>query len=119
MIVTMQGQTAVAANTTNPNVLTGQRYERSPFTAAVGNLYCCGSAAGLTAELNVGGVSVTPPTVVNTQNRLPVVPDDILVAQWEVLEGRLLQITVVNTTGGALTFFWRVDIEEADVEIAG
>lgn len=119
MIVTMQNQVAVAANTTNPNVLTGQRYERAPFQAGVGNLFCCGSAAGLTAELNVGGVSVTPPTVVNTQNRLPVVPDDILVSEWECMNGQLLQVTVVNTTGGALTFFWRVDIEEADIEVAG
>jgi hypothetical protein len=119
MIVTMQGQTAVAANTTVANVLTGQRYERSPFAAGEGNLFCTGSAAGLTAELNIGGNSVTPPTVVNTQNRLPVVPDDVLVPGWEVLEGRLIQITVVNTTGGALTFFWRVDIEEADIEVAG
>lgn len=61
MIVTMQGLTAVAANATVQNVLAGQRYERSPFSAGVGNLYCCGSAAGLTAELNVGGTSITPP----------------------------------------------------------
>jgi hypothetical protein len=119
MIVTMQGQNAIPANSTNPNILSGQRYERSPFTAGVGNLYCTGSAAGLTAELNIGGNSVTPPTVVNTQNRLPVVPDDILSTGWEVLEGRLLQVTVVNTTGGALTYFWRVDIEEAELEISG
>jgi len=119
MIVTMQSQVSVAANTTNSNVLSGQRYERSPFQAGVGNLYCTGSAAGLTAELNVGGQSVTPPTVVNAQNRLPVVPDDILTSEWEVMEGRLIQVTVVNTTGGALTFFWRIDIEEAEVEISG
>lgn len=117
MIVTMQGLTAVAANATVQNVLSGQRYERSPFSAGVGNLYCCGSAAGLTAELNVGGTSITPPTNVNTQNRYPIVPDDILVGTWEVLEGRLVQVTVVNTTAGALSFFWRVDIEEADIQV--
>jgi hypothetical protein len=115
MIVTMQSQIAVAANATNANVLTGQRYERCPFQAGVGNLFCTGSAAGLQAELNIGGTSITPPTVVNVQNRLPVVPDDILVQGWEVLEGRLLQLTVVNTTAGALTFFWRIDIQEADL----
>lgn len=118
-IVTMQGQNTIAANSTVSNVLQGQRYERSPYTAGVGNMYCTGSAAGLTAELNIGGVSVTPPVNVNIQNRLPVVPDDILVPGWEVLEGRLLQITVVNTTGGALTFFWRIDIEEAEMEVVG
>lgn len=119
MVVTMQGLEAVAANATVQNVLTGERYERSPFTGALGALYACGSAAGLTAELNVGGQSVTPPTNVNTQNRYPVVPDDVLVSQWEVMEGRLIQVTVVNTTGGALNFFWRVDLEEAEIEIVG
>ena len=115
MVCTMQGQNSIAANSSNANVLTGQRYERCPFPAAVGNLYCTGSGAGLTCELNVGGSSITPPTVVNTQARLPVVPDDILVQQWEVLEGKLLQITVVNTTAGPLTFYWRVDLHEADL----
>jgi len=116
MVITMQGSSSIAANTTVDNVLTGQRYERSPFAAAVGNLYATGSATGLKCELNIGGVSVTPPTLVNIQNRAPVVPDDILVQGWEVYEGRLLQLTVVNSTAGALTFFWRVDLLEATVQ---
>jgi hypothetical protein len=116
MVLTMQDSVSVAANGTNNNVLSGQRFERSPFTGAIGNLFCTGSATGLTAELNVGGTSVTPPTKVNVQNRLPVVPDDILVQGFEVLEGRLIQVTVVNTTAGALTFFWRIDLEEAQVQ---
>jgi len=112
MTLTMQSSVSVAANSTNSNVLSGERYERSPFTA-LGNLYCTGSALGLTQELNVGGVSVTPPIKVNAQNRLPVVPDDILVDGFETFEGKLLQLTVSNTTGAALTFFWRVDLIEA------
>lgn len=112
MTLTMQSSVSVAANSTNSNVLSGERYERAPFNA-LGNLFCTGSALGLTSELNVGGVSVTPPIKVNAQNRLPVVPDDILVENFETYEGKLLQLTVSNTTGGALTFFWRVDLVEA------
>jgi len=115
MNVTMQDSVSVAANGTNTNVISGQRYDRAPFDA-VGNLYCTGSALGLTAELNLGGVSVTPPTKVNAQNRLPVVPDDILVQGWEAPNGKLVQLTVVNTTAGALTFFWRIDLEEVEYQ---
>jgi len=110
MKVVMQGQTAFGGAGTNENVLTGQRYERAPFDA-IGTLYTCGSAAGLTAELNTGGRSITPPTVVNAQSRLPVVPDDMLVSDWEVARGDLIQVRVVAT--GALTIFWRVELEEA------
>ena len=113
MNVTMQDSVSVAANGTNTNVVSGQRYDRVPFNA-IGNLFCTGSALGLTAELNIGGNSITPPTKVNAQNRLPVVPDDILTQEWEAPEGKLVQVTVVNTTAGALTFFWRIDLSEAD-----
>lgn len=113
MIVTMQGSTPVGAASTIDNVLSGQRYERSPFPAAVGSLFCTGSALGLRAELNIGGVSITPPVEINAQDRFPVVPDDILVSGWEVGEGRLIQLSVSSTP--ALTFFWRIDLEEADI----
>lgn len=105
----MQGTNQILANTTNNNVLTGQRYERAP-APCYGALYVTGSAIGLTCELNCGGISVTPPTGVNIQNRYPVVPDDVLVEGWEIGTGKLIQITVVNTTGGNLNVFWRVEL---------
>lgn len=111
----MQSSASIAANTTNENVLSGQRFERAPGPS-IGGLYVCGSASGLTAELNVGGRSVTPPTSVNTQNRFPVVPDDSLAMDWEAYQGELIQVRIVNTTAGALTIFWRVELEEAEVE---
>lgn len=113
--VVMQSNVSVAANTTVPNVASGMRYERSPFPA-IGALYCAGSAAGLTLELNVGGRSISPPTVVNAQNRLPVVPDDLLIPDFECDQGELIQITVVNTTAGALTINWRLELEEAEFQ---
>lgn len=115
MIYTMQNSVSVALGATNENILTGQRFERPPFNA-IGNLYTCGSALGLTAELNVNGQSVTPPTGVNAANVFPLVPDHILVGGWEAPAGGLIQVRVVNTTGGALTFFWRVDLEVVEME---
>jgi len=114
MNVCMQGQIEIAANSSTDNVLTGQRYERAPWPA-LGSLYVNGSNDGLRAELNVGGVSITPPIVCNKQNRSPVVPDDILIGNWEVMPNALLQLTVTNTTAGALTAFWRVELQEVSV----
>ena len=110
MKVAMQQSISIAANSTNNNVIAQQRYERPPFNA-IGSLYATGSAAGLTAELNVAGNSITPPVTVNAQNRIPVVPDDLLLEGFEVPADSLLQLTVVNTTGGALTFFWKIELE--------
>lgn len=114
--VAMQSSNSIGANSTTENVLSGQRFERCPYSAAMGGLYVTGSATGLTAELNVGGRSITPPTSVNTQNRFPVVPDDSLIEEWEAYAGELLQLRAVNTTGGALTMFWRVELVEAAME---
>lgn len=113
--VTVQLAVSVAANSTTENVLTGNRYERSPFPIARGVLFCTGSAAGLQAELNVGGRSVTPPNTVNAQNRLPIVPDDLMTADWLAYSGELIQIRVQNTTGGALTFNFKMELEEQEV----
>jgi hypothetical protein len=44
------------------------------------------------------------------------VPDDLLIDGWEAVKEQLIQITVANTTGGALTFFWRVELEYAGEE---
>ena len=114
--VAMQSSNSIAANTTNTSLLSGQRYERCPFDLALGGLYVTGSALGLTAELNVGGNSITPPTSVNAQNRFPVVPDDSLIEEWQAFNGQLIQLTAVNTTAGALTMFWRIVLVEAGME---
>lgn len=110
MIVTMETSTSIAANATTDNVFTGQRFERAPFDGLL-TLLVTGSATGLEYELNVGGRSVTPRIPANVQNRSPVVPDDLVVAEVEVFEGELIQVTGVNTTGGALTLRARALLE--------
>lgn len=114
MQVAMQGAQVIGAGATIANILNGQRYDRSPFPA-VGEFYASGSVAGVTCEVNVGGVSVTPPAEANHANRMPLVPDDLLVPGWEVLEGKLIQITAVDTAGAGATLYWKVVLDEAEL----
>jgi len=109
MKVVMQGTDSIAANSTNSNVLTGQKYERSPGNA-LGACYNTGSATGLLASLNVGGIAVSDTINVGSANRTPVVPDDLLVDDWEAPEGDLIQLQVENTTAGALAYQWRIEL---------
>lgn len=111
----MEVETSVAASATTENVLSGQRFERMPFDGYI-TFYSTGSAAGLREELNVGGRSVSGRLIVNAQNRSPVVPDDLRVSQVEGYTGELIQLTVSNTTAGALTHRARLEIEEGVYE---
>lgn len=112
----MQIETSIPANSTNQNVFQGERFERLPFDALV-DLAITGSATGLQYELNLGGRSISPRVPASTQNRSPIIPDDIVVAEVDGFEGELVQLTVENTTAGALTIFARVNLEEAMMEV--
>jgi len=112
MTVVMQKSVSVPANSTVVNVLSDEKYNRSPINA-VGSIYNTGSAVGLRATINVGGFSVSDTVDVGAANRVPVVPDDVLNASWNAPKGQLIQLQVENTTGGALTYFWRVELAKA------
>jgi hypothetical protein len=103
---TMQDSISIAANAVTANVLAGQLYEFVPKGTLV-TLSCCGSATGLRTTL-ICNIPVVNDQAINLQNRFPIIPDDI------VFSGRVnscrLVLTSRNTTGGALTFFWRVDV---------
>ena len=106
----MEVENSIAANATNENVLSGQRFERAPYNCWV-TFYSTGSAAGLREEVNIGGRSVSPRMIVNTQNRSPVVPDDLRAHNIPADKGELIQVTVANTTAGALTHRLRVELQ--------
>ena len=105
---TMQNSISVAANATTANLLAGLQHEFLEGPARI-TLSCAGSAVGLNTTLMAGGVALIDDQAVNTQNRFPVVPDDIITT--EVVPQTRLLLRARNTTGGALTFFWRVDVD--------
>lgn len=105
---------AVPADSTVENVFQGQRFERLPFDALV-DLAVTGSATGLEYELNIGGRSVSARVPASTENRSPIIPDDIKVSNAEGFVGELVQLTATNTTAGTLTLFARAIMEEAEM----
>lgn len=105
---TMQGSISVAANAVSANQVAGLQYEFLPANASV-VLSCAGSAAGLNCSFLAGGVTLVDDAAINSQNRFPVVPDDIL-TQERIPGGARLFLRFRNTTAGALTAFWRLDV---------
>jgi len=103
---TMQDSVSVAANAVSANVLAGQLYEFVPNGTRVA-LSCTGSATGLRATL-IANIPVLNDQAISLNNRFPLIPDDILYT-GTVRQCRLV-LTSRNTTAGALTFFWRVDL---------
>lgn len=103
---TMQDSISVLANSLSLNVLSGQLYE---FVDAGTNVTfaCTGSAAGLRASFTAG-IPWIQDQAINLQNRFPLIPDDIML-NTRVPGGRMV-LQFRNTTAGALTAFWRVDV---------
>lgn len=103
---TMQDSVSVAANSVSTNVLAGQLYEFVPNGTLV-TLACTGSATGLRTTL-IANIPVLNDQAISLQNRFPIIPDDIIFS-GRVRSCRLV-LTARNATGGALTYFWRVDV---------
>lgn len=102
---TMQDSISVLANAVSANVLAGQLYEfldQQPVTLSV-----TGSATGLRVTY-ICGVPLINDQAINLQNRFPLIPDDII--HNGVVPGGRQVLTFRNTTAGALTAFWRVDL---------
>lgn len=103
----MQDSISVGANSLSANVLAGKLFEFVPAGANI-TLSATGSATGLRISFVASLVQLLNDEAMSTANRFPLIPDDIVLNQ-RVGAGRLL-LTFRNTTAGALTAFWRVDV---------
>ena len=103
---TMQDSISVAANAVSSNQVAGQLYEFVQTGTKI-TLSCTGSATGLRTTL-IANIPVILDQAINLQNRFPIIPDDVIY-QGIVRQCRLF-LTARNTTAGALTFFWRIDV---------
>ena len=102
----MQDSVSVVANSVSANVLAGQLYEFVPAGTLV-TLSVTGSATGLRTTF-ICGMPLINDQAINLQNRFPLLPDDVLMSS--VVPGGRMVLTARNTTVGALTFFWRIDL---------
>jgi hypothetical protein len=105
-VATMQSSLSVAANGTSLNVVAGLLHEFVGNGARI-TFGACGSAVGLNTTL-ILNLPVIQDQAINLQNRFPIIPDDVLY-QGMVRACRVF-LTFRNTTAGALTAFWRVDV---------
>lgn len=105
---TMQGSVSVAANATTTNQLAGLQYEFLPANAQV-VLSCTASLTGMNVSFLAGGVTLIDDQAIGLLNRFPVIPDDIITQEF-IPQGARLLLRFRNTTGGAVTAFWRVDV---------
>jgi hypothetical protein len=112
------GPLVIVANTTNPNVLQGRLLDRAPFLAA-GTVYATGSNAGLQMTLTSGMDTVCRAIDINAQNRVPVVPDDVLVTDFICQPGAQLGLAVTNTTAGNLNVFIKIELVELEAQYQG
>lgn len=104
----MTDRQSVAANATITNVLAGKIFEFAQ-RPSLAQIYATASAVGLNISFVVGNEVIVDDQEVNAQNRLPIVPDD-LVAQAGAVRGDRMVLRLRNTTGGAITAFTRVDL---------
>lgn len=105
---TIQNSVSVAANSTNDNVITGSQFEFLPYNAKL-DFGLCGSAAGLEVDVYTGQDTVAERYAVNTQNRFPINPDDFVLSDI-AMAGERVKVRARNTTGGALTLFYSINI---------
>jgi hypothetical protein len=109
---TLQGTQATAGGATTANVLSGQVFERAPYTGWARFALTAEAAGESRATIYVGGRVVMQESPVSRQNRVPVIPDDVI-ATAPMRGGDQLVISHRNTGAGSNTLFWRVDLRPA------
>lgn len=110
-MATMRGNTSIAASASNDNVLDGEDYEFIQGPAII-SVLLAQSAIGLEVDVKINTedlVSAATPNVAVAANRL--VEDGDRVIDKQVISGGRLKIPVRNTTAGALSLHWLVEVE--------
>jgi len=114
MALVVQDSVSIAANARNADVLSGLRNAliEPSVGGAIVTIYFTGSATGLVADCFVGQRNAIERSLVSITNRIPLVPDDMVAGNVPGLPNERITMPVENTTGGALTFFFRIEVEE-------
>lgn len=108
-MATMNDRRSVAANSVVDNVLAGKIFEFAQRNSAI-SLYAQASAIGLNVSFIIGNEVQVDDQEIGAQNRLPIVPDD-LITRSGALRGDRVVLRLRNTTGAAITAFTKVDVD--------
>jgi hypothetical protein len=98
---------SLGANAVSTNQVQGT-LEEFITRASYIRLAACSSATGINGTLIVGRTALCNDQFVSLANRFPIIPDDVVI-EHSVNRGRMV-LTFRNTTAGALTVNWFVDV---------
>jgi len=117
MALTIQDVISIAANTVNDDVLSSKRLAQlGPYEAALATVLATGAASGMKITVSVGARTLMERSELNSRNAIPIDPDDIVASGIEMFPTERITLTVENTTAGALNFFYRVQLFEAEMQ---
>lgn len=105
----IQASVSIPASSVNDNVLTGSQFEFLPYNASL-NFGMTASATGLVVDAYSGQDTLCEGLNPSTANRFPINPDDFNLNDVAAA-GERIKLRVRNTTAGALTFFYAVQIQ--------
>ena len=103
----ISGSVSVGANAVSTNQASGT-LEEFITRPSYARLAATSSATGINASFIVGRTALCNDQFISLANRFPVVPDDVVI-EHSVYRGRVV-LTFRNTTAGALTVNWFVDV---------
>lgn len=109
--VITRGPITVAAGAVDVQLLDGLRYERPPVDC-IAEFYLVASATGMTRQINIDTENISPPAAVNPVNLIPREPFDITLRGVEVPADKQMELAVSNPTGGALSAFFKLRLQE-------
>lgn len=104
----IQSSVSIPASSVNDNVIAGSQFEFLPYDASL-HIGFTASANGLVVDCYSGQDTLCESLSPSTQNRIPVYPDDFNLTDVAA-GGERIKIRVRNTTAGALTFFYSVQV---------
>lgn len=107
----MQRFQSIPASSLDLQLLQGLRYERAPVDSLM-ELFMTSSAAGITRQVYIDTESIAPPSAIAPLNRMPQDPFDRHLGGIEVPQDKQIELSVTNLTGGALTVFWKLKLQE-------
>lgn len=107
----VQRQVSIANNTVDSDQFAGLRYER-PQVDTIIQVFGTASAAGLIRQMFVETTQVAPQSAIAPLNRVPQDPFDSLTDGIQVPSGKKFSLLFSNSSGGALTAFWKAKLRE-------
>lgn len=105
----ISGSISVAANARSANIFAGESFEFMTRPAVL-SLFATGAAAGIEADVLIGGRSVAQGAALPDTNRFPLRQEDGVV-QFAAIPGDRVFVQLLNTTAGALVTQFLLDIQ--------